>query len=62
MRLLLKNGTVVDYASGTNEKLDVLIENDKIIKVAPDINEEVDRVVDCIGYIIMPGMIDMHCH
>ena len=62
MRLLLKNGTVIDYASSTNEKLDVLIENDKIIKVAPNIKEEVDRVVDCIGYIIMPGMIDMHCH
>ena len=27
MSILLKNGTVLDYASNTNEKLDVLIEN-----------------------------------
>ncbi len=29
MSILLKNGTVLDYASNTNEKLDVLIENRK---------------------------------
>ena len=29
MRTLLKNGTVLDYASKTNEKLDILIENGK---------------------------------
>ena len=27
--ILLKNGTVLDYASGTNEKLDVKIEGRK---------------------------------
>lgn len=27
--LLLKNGTVLDYASGTNEKMDIKIENRK---------------------------------
>lgn len=27
MKALLKNGTVLDYASSTNEKLDILIEN-----------------------------------
>ena len=27
--ILLKNGTVLDYASNTNEKLDVKIENRK---------------------------------
>ena len=30
MNILLKNGTVVDYASNTNDNLDILIENDKI--------------------------------
>lgn len=62
MNTLLKNGIVIDYASNTNKKLDILIENDKIIKVSENINVQADRVIDCTGYYIMPGMIDMHCH
>ena len=63
MKTLLKNGTLVDYASKTNEKLDVLIENDKILKISNDLSTvEADEVIDCTGLIIMPGMIDVHCH
>ena len=60
--ILLKNGTVVDYASKTEDKLDVLIENEKISKIAKSIEENADKVIDCEGLYIMPGMIDMHCH
>lgn len=62
MNTLLKNGTVIDYASNTNQKLDVLIENDIIVKTAENIDVQADRVIDCTGYYIMPGMIDVHCH
>ena len=62
MNILLKNGTVVDYASNTNENLDILIENDTIKQIAKKITVQADRIIDCTGYIIMPGMIDMHCH
>lgn len=62
MKILLKNGTVVDYASKTNEKLDVLVEDDKIKEIAKDINVQADKVIDCSDLVIMPGMIDMHCH
>ena len=62
MNTLLKNGTVIDYASNTNAKLDVLIENDIIVKIAENIDVQADRVIDCTGYYIMPGMIDVHCH
>ena len=63
MKTLLKNGTLVDYASKTNEKLDVLIENDKILKIEKDLSAvDADKVIDCAGLIIIPGMIDVHCH
>lgn len=62
MTILLKNGTVIDYASRLNEKMDVLIENKKIKKVAKQINESADQIIDCTELSIMPGMIDMHCH
>lgn len=62
MKLVLKNGTVLDYASKTNEKLDILIEDGKIVKIEKDIKENADKIVDCTNLYIMPGMIDMHCH
>lgn len=62
MTVLLKNGTVIDYASRLNEKMDVLIEDKRIKKVSKEINNIADQVLDCTGLVIMPGMIDMHCH
>lgn len=62
MSTLLKNGTVLDYASKTNEKLDILIENGKITKIEKDIKDTADKTIDCTNLYIMPGMIDMHCH
>ena len=62
MSILFKNGTVVDYANKLEKKLDILVEGDKIAKIAENISEEADKIIDCSGYIIMPGMIDVHCH
>lgn len=62
MSTLLKNGTVIDYASNTEKKLDILIENDKISKIAENLNVQADKTIDCTGLYIMPGMIDIHCH
>ena len=62
MKLLLKNGTVIDYASNFQDIADVLIENEKIIEIKKNITEKVDEVINCEGLFIMPGMIDMHCH
>lgn len=63
MSVLLKNGTVLDYASSTNEVFDILINDEgKIEKIAKEIVDNDAKVVDCTGLHIMPGMIDMHCH
>ena len=59
MKLLLKNGTVIDYASNFQDIADVLIENEKIIEIKKNITEKVDEVINCEGLFIMPGMIDM---
>lgn len=62
MTILLKNGNVIDYASRTNQKMDILIEDKKIKKIANQINEVADNTIDCTGLMVIPGMIDMHCH
>lgn len=62
MKILLKNGRVVDYASKTNEKIDILIEDGVIVKLQKEILAKADNVIDCTGLVIIPGMVDMHCH
>ncbi len=62
MKTLLKNGTVLDYASNTNEVLDVLINDSKIEQIGKNLDVQADNIIDCTNLFIMPGMIDMHCH
>ena len=62
MKILLKNGHVIDYKNKLNDKYDILIEDDKITKVEKNIKESVDKKIDCTNLKIIPGMIDMHCH
>ena len=62
MKILLKNGHVYDYKNNIEDKLDILIEEDKIVKVASNIEDTADEVIDCTNLNIIPGMIDMHCH
>ncbi len=62
MRLLIKNGRVVDPAAGRDGTLDILIEGGKIAEVRPAIVQPDARVIDASGRIVVPGFIDMHVH
>lgn len=62
MKILLKNGRLIDYKTKKDETTDILINNDKVEKIAKEINCEADKIIDCTNLNIIPGMIDMHCH
>lgn len=62
MRLLLKNGYVVDSANGFEGTADILAEDGVIVKCAPKIAEDADEVIDCEGLAVIPGICDMHVH
>jgi dihydroorotase len=64
MKLLIKNGRVIDPGSKQDEVLDLLIEDGKIIEKAPKIQQNDDgiHVIDAIGCFVMPGFIDLHVH
>jgi len=61
-RILLKGGRVVDPALHLNQRMDVLIESDRILEVASNINDADAEIIDCCGKIIAPGFIDAHVH
>ena len=63
MKRLLKGGRVVDPANGRDGIFDVLIDGDRIARVAKDIPVNGAQVIDVPkGFVVCPGLIDMHVH
>lgn len=62
MRVLIKNGHVLNPATGVDGICDVLTEDQRIIGVKEHIEEQADRVIDAKGCYVMPGFIDLHVH
>ncbi len=62
MKILLKNGRLIDPINDLDGKYDILIANGKILKLEKNINEDDLKVINLDGKIILPGLIDMHTH
>ena len=62
MKILIQNGHVIDPPTGKDGIFDVLIEEDKIVKVERQIKDRADHVIDAGGCYVMPGFIDLHVH
>lgn len=62
MRILIKNGRVIDPANSIDGVMDVLIEGDKISRVAKDIAVHAEKILSASGKIVIPALVDMHAH
>ncbi len=62
MKVLIQNGHVLDPVTSRNGVYDVLVEDDKIVKVEKGITAEADKVIDAEGCYVMPGFVDLHVH
>ncbi len=62
MKILIKNGRIIDPDTRLDKVADLLIEDEKIAAVGEDLEEKADRTVDARGCFVMPGLIDMHVH
>ncbi len=61
-RILLKHGRVLDPVQKRDSTLDILIENGRILGIAPSISVESAKTLDLEGCIVAPGFIDIHTH
>jgi 5-methylthioadenosine/S-adenosylhomocysteine deaminase len=62
-KLLIRGGTVlsVDPSVGDLPRGDVLIEDDTIVAVQPEISADAETI-DATGFIVIPGFVDSHRH
>ena len=62
MKLLLKNARIYDGTGNAPFTGDILTEDDRIVRVAPEIDAQADRVFDLTGQSVSSGFIDAHSH
>jgi len=62
MKILIRQGRVVDPANGTDEVRDLYIEKGVVAESARQIQKGADTVIEAAGRIVLPGLIDMHVH
>lgn len=72
--LILKNGYMIDPASGIEGYRDILIDTDseKIVRIVPrgalaeemasTVSDSIGEVIDLTGQILAPGLVDVHVH
>lgn len=62
MKLLIKNGRIVDPSQNLDKVMDLLLADGKVAKLAEHITDVADETYDASGKVVAPGFIDMHTH
>lgn len=62
MKLLIKQGRVIDPSQNLDAVMDLLLEDGQVKKLAPHISDKADEEYDATGLVVTPGLIDLHTH
>lgn len=70
MKLLLTGARIIDPSQKMDGRLDVFIENGKVVKIGNNLSKsikskdsgKITKIIDLPGMIIVPGLMDMHTH
>ena len=52
--MIIKHGLVVDPASSLSEHMDILVKNGKIARIAPEISEDSEEILEAGGLVVGP--------
>lgn len=60
--ILIKHGRIIDPKTQFDAVSDILIEDNKIIKIGENLSAEDATIIDATDKVIAPGLIDVHVH
>ena len=62
MKLLIRQGRLVDPVGGIGGIMDILLEDGKVAVIGSDIREQDAEIIDARGLTVCAGLVDMHVH
>ena len=62
MKLLIRQGRLVDPVGGIGGVMDILMEDGKVTVIGSNINEPGAQIIDAAGLTVCAGLVDMHVH
>lgn len=62
MKILIKNGRILDPSTNTDAIKDLFIQDGQITEADAFVNAEEWEIIDASGCFVMPGLIDLHVH
>ena len=62
MKILIKNGRIINPADGMDKVSDMLVEGGIVKEISQNINTSADKVIDANKMWVTPGFIDLHVH
>ena len=65
MKTLIQGGDIVAYADGGHRLLRngaLVFENDRVTFAGRSFSGSVDRRIDAAGKLVIPGLVNIHCH
>lgn len=61
--ILIKDGRLVDPASGVDDMLDLVIEDHKIKHIGKfKSSDDYEQIINAKGLVVAPGLVDVHVH
>ncbi|MCL2707082.1 MAG: dihydroorotase [Dehalococcoidia bacterium] len=60
--ILIKNGRIINPATGTDEIGDLLLSNGRIKQLGQNISCQNNETIDATSLVVCPGFVDLHCH
>jgi dihydroorotase len=62
VKLLIKQGRVVDPVGGIGGVMDILVEDGKVVVLGSSLDDPYAQVLDAKGLTVCAGLVDMHVH
>ena len=62
MKLLIRQGRLIDPVGGIGGVMDILLEDGKVAVIGSDLSSERAETIDARGLVVSAGLVDMHVH